>query len=108
MKSLEKLAIVAIILYFVSTVISRVGNILMTTLSPFDWSGTNTALLAIPYMIVLLVFNIAIAIWLYSIAKQEQEKPWVWALFGFVFGVSGVILYFVFRIYEMIKEKEKE
>jgi uncharacterized BrkB/YihY/UPF0761 family membrane protein len=107
MKSLEKLAIVAIILYFVSTVISRVGNILMT-LPTFGCSATNTALLAIPYVVILLAVNIAIAIWLYRIAKHEQEKPWVWALFGFVFGVSGAILYFVFRIYEMIKLKEKK
>ena len=106
MKNIEKLAIVAVVLYFVATVVSRVGNILMITLSNAGWSGSKVALLSVPYVIVILAVNIAIAIWLYRVAKQDQAKPWVWALFGFVFGVSGAILYFAHKIYEMMKRKE--
>lgn len=103
MKNIEKLAIIAIILYLVSTAVSRVGNFMMYNLSNAGWSPTAVTLLSIPYVIVVLAVNIAIAIWLYRVAKDDQANPWIWALFGFVFGVPGAILYFVYQIYETTK-----
>jgi uncharacterized BrkB/YihY/UPF0761 family membrane protein len=104
MKTIEKLAVATVILYFLAQIVGRASSYLII-LAPHksEWFGVLSAL---PVVVVLLAVNIAIAIWLYRTAKQEKRAPWVWAMFGFVFGVSGAILYFVFRIYEMMKQKE--
>ena len=52
------------------------------------------------------IVAVAIAVWLYRVAKREQITPWIWAMFGFIFGVPGAILFFAVRIYEMMKTKE--
>jgi len=106
MKQLEKPAIIAVVLYLVALVISRVGSIISFNLSSAGWSGTQIALLYVPVVIVSLGVNIAIAVWLYRVAKRERTTPWVWAMFGFIFSVSGAILFFAIRIYEMMKLKE--
>ena len=107
MKQLEKPAIIVGILYFVALVTSRLSSILSLYLPDAGWSNLQITLLTLPVIAISLAVNIVIAAWLYRVAKQERLTPWVWAMFGFIFGVLGAILFFSVRIYEMMK-KTKE
>lgn len=103
-KAIEKLAITAIILSILAQLVSRVANHVYFALANTGWSKLHVILLTIPTLTVSLALNIVIAVWLYRISKREQMVPWVWAAVGVFFGVTGAILFFAFRLYEMAKE----
>ena len=106
MKQLETPAIVVVVLYFVALVTSRVGKIISFTLPHSGWSSLQITLLTVPVVVISLAVHIAIAVWLYRVATREKLTPWVWAMFGFIFGVPGAILFFAVWIYEMMKARE--
>ena len=109
MKKLERSALVLIILYIIATLLDRVGRVIMTTSYGTEWSGTKTALLTLPAFLIALSVNIIIAIWIYRMSKKEGvPTPWVWALFGFLFSAPGAILFYVVRIYEILKTNRSE
>ncbi len=108
MKKIEKTAIVLITLYVVSIFTKTVGSQLAFNHSLREQNPNLTIYLTIPLLVVMLVFNTALAIWIFRTAKIEESKtPWVWALFSFVFGVPGAILFYVMMIYESLKTKKE-
>jgi len=107
MKKGEKLAIVCVVIYCLSKVIWGMREYLTTTLIlKLDWPSNLIWLLYFPTAIVGIAINIAIAIWLYRVSKRENSAPWVWAMFGFLFGILGVILFYTLKIYETLKKKD--
>ncbi len=44
-----------------------------------------------------LVIPLGIACWLFSVARRDRNRPWVWALLGLMFQFLAPILYFVIR-----------
>jgi len=44
--------------------------------------------------------NIGAAIWLFIEAKSISLKAWIWSLFGLLFGLMGVILFYVIQIFK--------
>ena len=106
MKQLEKPAIIVMVLYFVAMVTSRVGSIAPVLFLSSGCSYLQITMLTVPVVVISLAVHIALAVWLYHVAKREKLTPWVWAMFGFIFGVSGAILFFAVRVYEMMKARE--
>ena len=105
MKNVEKLALVAVGLYFVAMAANYVVPFFLVTFKEAGWFPTNIALLSAPLVAVSLSVHIAIAIWLYRVAKREGDAPWVWALFGLIFSVSGAVLFYAVRIYEKMNRQ---
>jgi len=44
--------------------------------------------------------NIAVAAWLYRESRRAGIRPWVWALFGLLYGIIAAATFFVVRLYE--------
>lgn len=47
------------------------------------------------------VVNIAVAVWLYTESRRAGIRPWVWALFGLLYGIIAAATFFVVRLYEL-------
>lgn len=43
--------------------------------------------------------SIGCAIWLFSEAKSQKLKAWVWALFGLVFSLMAIVIFYLVQIY---------
>jgi hypothetical protein len=108
MKKIEMLAIIAIILYIIAELFQTVGHwFIMPLLAYFNWSFQSVALLSVPLMIVIMLVNIAIAIWIFIVAKRYQNIPWVWALFGLTGGLLAPLLFYAMRIYETLNRNKE-
>ena len=59
-------------------------------------------------MIASSIDNIVIAIWLYSLAKELNQKNILWALFGLVAHIFAVILFIALYVYEKVYLDEDE
>jgi uncharacterized BrkB/YihY/UPF0761 family membrane protein len=104
MKNIERIAVILIILFFVSIVMNTMVKHMVYFLDKtFHLTKSQIGLLSIVMPILLHIINIVIAIWLFRTAKELKCNPWTWALFGFAFSISGAILFYVVRIYEEIK-----
>ena len=52
--------------------------------------------------------NIVIAIWLYSLAKQLNQKNVLWALFGLVAHIFAVAIFIALYVYEKVYLNEDD
>jgi membrane-bound metal-dependent hydrolase YbcI (DUF457 family) len=59
-------------------------------------------------MIASSIDNIVIAIWLYFLAKQLNQKNILWSLFGLVAHIFAVVLFIALYVYEKIYSTEDE
>ena len=108
MKKLDKLALVALVLIIVSRIAAVFSKALLTLL--YGETGMKITILqsasaavTIPF---ILLINIGLGIWLYVEAKKDESTPWVWCLFGFMFGLTGVAVFYLIRIYNLLKEQK--
>ena len=107
-KKIEKLAILAIVLYIISGVFKTMRyDFFHELVNYLKWSPTNVILLTIPIAVITYLVHIGIAIWLYIIAKKEKASPWIWALLGLVSGILAPILFYVIKVYEKLNQGEK-
>jgi hypothetical protein len=107
-KQIEKLAILAIVLYVASVALQLIGKDYITELVNVQkWTPLQVFLLSIPRTAITLAVQIFIAIWLYIIASREKESPWIWALLGLVFGLLAPILFYVIKVYEKLNQGQK-
>ena len=44
--------------------------------------------------------SIGVGIWLFILARRENRTPWVWLLFGMVYGLLAAVLFFVLKLCE--------
>ncbi len=108
MKNLDKLALTAVVLIIISRIASVFSTSLLTLL--YGEAGMEIKMLhsvsaasTIPF---ILLINIGLGTWLYREAKKDESIPWVWSLFGFVFGLTGVAVFYLVRIYELMKNQK--
>ncbi len=51
------------------------------------------------YLAISFVAALAIGLWIYGDAQQRQlQKPFIWGTVGFLFGLIGIILYWLMII----------
>ena len=108
MKKIEVIAVVLIVLW----VLTLVSNPIITFITARLYTPPAQAALYCTHKAMLAARNIAsvlvhigIAAWLFIQAKWDRNTSWVWALFGFTFGISAAILYFLLRLVEEMKAK---
>lgn len=107
-RKIEKLAVLAIVLYIISAIFNIMRyNFIHELVKHLKWTPTNVFLLAIPIAAITFAVHIGIAIWLYIIAKKEKASPWIWALLGIVSGILAPILFYVIKVYEKLNQEEK-
>ena len=105
MKSIDRAALVLIVLALISTfgtfVIRRLAY-----LSPNLQTLPNfTTIFAVLTGVVSLTMSIGIGSWLAKEARQDGRSPWIWFLFGFMFNLIGMIAYLLLPIYEERKSR---
>ena len=104
MKNIERLAVAAIVLYLVAAFVRTLGPWLV---GRNEWSPISVYLLSVPLMLVMICVNVAVAIWIFIIAKRHNSIPWVWALFGLVAGLLAPLLFYAIRIYDTQAKQEE-
>ena len=50
--------------------------------------------------LISIMVNLAIGIWLFIQARQSNNVPWIWLLFGLIYGLIAAVLFYILRIYE--------
>ena len=61
----------------------------------------------IPQLLSTLL-NVGSGIWLFVEARREKVNKWIWAFFGLVFSLTGVLLYYLVQIYTNLRDKVEE
>jgi len=108
MKQYEKLALLAVVLL----VVGRVATVLIPYFSSWyfpDHSAEISSLVRVSAAAVLpiiLAVNIGIACWLYCESKKDNGTPWIWFLFGFMFQLTAVAVFFILKIYHLMQENK--
>lgn len=44
--------------------------------------------------------NVGVAIWLFMDASRERVSRWIWGIFGLVFGLLGLVVFYVLVSYQ--------
>jgi uncharacterized membrane protein len=110
-KRLEKLAIIAIVLWFASLVLDPILMLLVARLASPESFATVTAIDVMPISIkniVSILIHIGVAAWLFKQAKRDGNSPWIWTLFGLVFSIIAVIMYLLSELVQQFKGKESD
>lgn len=103
MKRLERLALLLIILLMATHFLSWFGGSLIARLYGPEYVGIQAAHLKLTTSarsLLSILVNLAVGIWLFMQARQSQSTPWIWLLFGMVYGLIAAVLFFLLRIYE--------
>lgn len=103
MRKLEYLALVIFISLVSTNFLSWFGNTLFVRFygpthvgvsnAQLKWITTARSLLSIPV-------NLAVGIWLSLQAKKSNSTPWIWLLFGLVYGLIAAALFFLVKLHE--------
>jgi hypothetical protein len=94
---------VLIVLWLVSRIPNPLFQLLYARLfspSAVGQLAVNQTLLLIAWSLLSAVVAVAVAVWLFRMARRDGASPWVWCMFGLFFSVVAVILYLVLQIYE--------
>ncbi len=110
MKRIEKVAVVLVVLWFCTLVVTPLTSYLTRVVfhqgaladQAFRLSMTESALLTVRLIIRALV-HIGVAIWLFFEASRESAAKWIWGLFGLTFGINAAILYFLIQLIETMR-----
>ena len=103
MKGIEKVAIILIILMIVSLIFSTFSNLFVVRIYSRDYLtyiNLQTKIVSGIFFIFGMLVRIGVAIWLFFLARRHQAQPWIWCLFGLVFGLIAAVLFYLIRIYE--------
>ena len=110
MKQIEKFLIVILILTLVSIAASYLSNALLIRLYGTAEFGKMTAfskLLASIFLFFRALVHICVAIWLFVAAREHKAQPWAWFVFGIFFGLMAALLFYLTRIYDMLRSKSE-
>ncbi len=105
MQKYEKLAIVLIILYAVSTIGGLFSDVLFANFFHDGALGmfTSARVAQIIKFFFSSLMSIGISIVLFITAKKDKTQPWLWALLGLCFGIFALVLYYTICIFEILK-----
>jgi hypothetical protein len=110
-KRLEKLAIIAMALWVASLVLDPVLFAIAVALGGTESAMGMSMLDVMPISIkdvVASLVEIGVGIWLFKQAKRDGNSPFVWALFGFVFSITAVVLYLLCELLKELKERRPD
>ena len=103
MKGIEKVAIILIILTIATIIFSTFSSIFVARIYGPDfltYMNLQTRIVSGIIFFFGVLVHIGVAIWLVFLARRHQAQPWIWCLFGLVFGLIAAILFYLIRIYE--------
>ena len=103
MKKLERLALLLITLLILTNFLSLFGSALIARLYGPAFVNTSNAYLKLTVSVrslLSIIVNLAVGIWLFIQARQSKSTPWIWLLFGMVYGLIAAVLFFLLRFYE--------
>ncbi|MHC4461316.1 MAG: hypothetical protein ACYS6W_08435 [Planctomycetota bacterium] len=103
MKKLEWLALLLIILCILTHFLSWFGTALITRLYSPEFvsiSNLHLKLITSARSLLLMIVNLVIGIWLFIQASRSKNTPWIWLLFGMVYGLIAAVLFYLQRIFE--------
>ncbi len=98
MKKVEKLAIIAIILWLVTLIPNQLVSLMTVRLYghpellQMEWNLKGIVAIR---SILSVIVKIGIAIWMFILTKRKGGSPWIWSLFCLIFGLIAPVLYFV-------------
>ena len=110
MKRFEKFAIVLIVLWILTVIPNPLISIVLARISgPVQFENMNATQVSLVFArgVLTVIVQIAVGIWLFGTAKRDKFSPWVWSLFGFLFGITAIVLYYVMQLAEELKVKRQ-
>ena len=108
MKKIEVVAIALIILWTVLLLYSSILSFIsLADLYEPDKDASRFIDIGVMTVqrILYVVVQFGVAIWLFIQAKRDRTRSWVWGLFGLIFGIVAVVLYFLMQLIEQMKMK---
>jgi hypothetical protein len=103
MRKLESLALVLIILMILTNFVSLFGGGLIARIYGPEYAAINSAnvrLVTSARSFLSMIVNLAIGIWLFIQAKENNNRPWIWLLFGMIYGLIAPVLFFILTAHE--------
>lgn len=108
MKKIEAVAVVLIGLWVLTLFPNPIFSFVAARMYAIDELVTlrwTQVVMLLARNIVSMLVCLGVAVWLFIQAKRDKASPWVWCLFGFTFGISAAILYFLIQLIEEMKMK---
>ena len=109
MKKYEKFVLLLVALLVLSKVTPLVRDLYLARTYPPD---------LIPYhvsetwrsisMLMVALVNIGAAAWLMTESARQAANRWIWGLFGLLFGLIGVIVFYVVLIFRTVERDQSE
>ncbi len=59
-------------------------------------------------MLMAALVNVGAAIWLMAESARQAANRWIWGLFGLLFGLIGVIVFYVVLIFRTVQSDKTE
>lgn len=107
-KKLEKFAIVIIILWLITLLVSPLlFDVVLLSLLDLEVFGSLSArenLINVALMFLRNIVELAIGLWLFF---QTRSAKWIWLMLGIIFGINAAILYYLIQ-YIDLQKSEKE
>lgn len=108
MKQIEKFLVIILILTLISLAVSFFSPGLLVRIYDAAEYGKislfHKFIAAIPLIFKVLVY-ICVGIWLFVAAREHKAQPWLWLVFGLFFGLIAAVLFYLTRIYDMLKSE---
>lgn len=105
-KSVEKLAVIVIVLWLVSLIPSPLMNIVAGRMYShtgyIEFHALRSAY-ALLFFILQIAVHIGVAVWLFIQARQNKDIPWIWGVLGLTTGLVAAVLYVLLQIYNHLK-----
>ena len=101
MNKFEKIAILLVIAWLIALIFPFFADTIVLRFMTLEEYGALKSLQQVTLIamsVITFLVQIVIGVWLYIDSKKKGNKPWVWLLFGFVFGINALILYYLIEI----------
>ncbi len=108
MKKIEVVAIVLIILWTVLLLTTSILSFIsLASIYPPDEGASRLIEIGVrqTQMMLYILVQFGVAIWLFIQAKRDRARSWLWGLFGLIFGIVAVVLYFLMQLIKEMKIK---
>jgi len=109
MKRYEKYVLLLVALLVLSKITPLARDLYLARTYPMD---------QIPYhisetwrsisMLMAALVNVGAAIWLVAESARQAANRWIWGLFGLLFGLIGVIVFYVVLIFRTVQSDKSE
>lgn len=111
-KRFEKFAIILLLVWIFTVIPNRM---IFRIMVPFlkssvavDQVSVMQTTLVTAQSLLAHILKVVIAIWVFIQASRDGSARWVWALFALFYGMSALILYFIFDLLKEIRSLKTE